>query len=100
VAPKVFLSDEVCSRAVVKLAELLETHDKAGVLVQERAAKTIITACQNQERFNLRPQNEADYQRALKAGSEGAKTLEEMTPEELLRYQKQMLGESYPGKPA
>ena len=99
-APKVFLSDELCLKASKKLAELLEAGDKQGVGIQERAAKTILTACQNQHRYNLAPKTPQDFQRSLEAGTESARTLETMTPEQLLELQKTMLGDLPPGKPA
>lgn len=98
--PKVYLSDDICAEAREKMRELMHAKSKDGILIQQRAAQAIMSACQTQERYNLRPQTAADYEKHKDIAGSQAKSLEELTPEELLDYQRTMLGDDYPGKPA
>ena len=97
--PKVYLSDEICAAARDKLVELLEATDEKGLLVQHRAADVLLRACQTQERYILRPQNASDFEQHRTRPGSAAKALEDMTPEELLELQHEMLKGEYPGKP-
>ena len=97
---KVYLSDEICAEARDKMRELMHAEDSKGDWVQHRAADALMRACLTQQRYRLHPQTPDDYERAAKRIGSGAKALEEMTPEELLAYQREMLGDDYPGKPS
>jgi hypothetical protein len=95
----VYLDEKVCARARDVLVELLEAQDEKGILIRLRAAESLLRACQTQERYSLHPQTPDDYTRAVtRIGSE-AKRLEDLTTEELLELQREMLGDEYPGKP-
>jgi hypothetical protein len=95
----VCLDEKVCDEARDKLVELLEAQDAKGILIQLRAAESLLRACQTQERYTLRPQTPDDYERAATRRGSEAKRLEDMTPEELLELQREMLGDDFPGKP-
>lgn len=96
--PKVLLSDAVCRKAAKKLEELLEADPAKGILVQHKAAESLVRACQTQERYGLKQQTPADYERATGVLGSEAQRLEQMTPEEVAKLQRQMLGKDLPGK--
>jgi hypothetical protein len=97
-AKRVYLDERICARARDKMEQLLDGTSDKGVLIQQRAAQALMSACQNQERYGLNPQTPADFARAsLKRG--GAQELAALTPEKLAEYQQQMTGD-YPGKPS
>jgi hypothetical protein len=97
--PKVYLSEDICAKARDKLQSLLEANDRKGIMIQHRAADSLMRACQTQERYGLHPQGAADYQRALCKPHSMAQQLEAMTEEELLQHQA-ALASDYPGRPA
>lgn len=89
-APKVYLSEELCAKARDKVDQLMECENEKGIHIQLSAAKALMDACQTQARYNLAPpRTPADYERAAThPNTTGAKVLEAMTPEDLLEKQK------------
>ena len=96
--PTVYLSEELCATARDKLQQLLEASDSKGIMIQHRAADSLMRACQTQERYGLHPQGAADYQRALAKPHSLAQQLEAMTEESVLDLQAR-LTRDYPGRP-
>src|SRR5215204_3940539 len=96
--PKVYLSEEICAMARDKMQQLLEASDSKGIMIQHRAADSLMRACQTQERYGLHPQGRSDYERALGKPHSMAQQLDAMTEEELLELQREMTAD-YPGRP-
>ena len=46
--PTVYLSEELCAMARDKLQQLLEANDSKGIMIQHRAAESLMRACQTQ----------------------------------------------------
>src|SRR5687768_12818945 len=95
------ISDEIAEEAIATLRSLNsdKTAESKTDLRRERAATSLLKLYQTQARYALRPQTPADYEKHKRLTGSMAKALEDMTPEELLEYQRQMLGDDYPGKP-
>jgi hypothetical protein len=96
--PTVYLSEDICALARDKLQQLLEANDSKGIMIQHRAADSLLRACQTQVRYGLHPRGGADYQRALGKPHSLAQQLDAMTEDELLQRQAELTAD-YPGRP-
>ncbi len=95
---KVYISEEICAAALEKMVKLMESKATGAnpASTQLNAAKGIVSACQTQERYNLRPMTEGDYDHHVTYPNSKAKALDDMTTEELLALRSDLDSTKFP----